>query len=231
MNQGGRFPNRLQHTNALAVAKRAKHGAPFNKRARNVERNQRLPFMPPEDWHEPHELGGRYKIIVQNPGTGFRHVLTPADVRNRLAQLPERFTRNLEVVQFSRMTRKKASFPCYGMQWGTTIYLYPIEENLVEDYENPPKPGQFNEARMYGGVWTEEPAGWKLVWSEATIRDFYLNNILIHELGHLVDDRNTQYQARERYAEWFAVEHGYKPSRLPEQKQSVHRRHHAKSRG
>ena len=227
---GGRFPNRLQHTNALALAKRAKHGVPFNKRARIVERSQCLPFMPPEDWHEPHETGGGYKIVVQPPGTGFRHVLTPADVRARLALLPEGFTRNLEVVQFSRMTRKKASFPCYGMQWGATIYLYPIEQNLTEDYDQPPKPGQSNEARMYGGAWTERRDGWQLLWSEETIRDFYLNNILIHELGHLVDDRNTSYHARERYAEWFSLEYGYKPSRPAGTKKSVFRRHHAKAK-
>ena len=30
------------------------------------------------------------------------------------------------------------------------------------------------------------------MWSELAVRDFYLNNILIHELGHLVD---AQYAA------------------------------------
>ena len=186
--------------------------------------------MPPEDWHEPHENGGDYKIIVQAPGPGYRHVLTPEDVRARLAQLPESFTRNLEVVQFSRMTKKKASFPCYGMQWGATIYLYPIEENLTEEYDKPPKPNQFNEARMYGGEWLKERAGWKLVWNEDSIRDFYLNNILIHELGHLVDDRNTRYYAREQYAEWFAVEYGYRPTRVATAtRPPIVRRHHAKS--
>jgi hypothetical protein len=40
----------------------------------------------------------------------------------------------LAIVQLSRMTRKKRIFPCYGMQWGTALYLYPIEETLVEVY-------------------------------------------------------------------------------------------------
>ena len=30
------------------------------------------------------------------------------------------------------------------------------------------------------------------------------------ELGHLVDERNTSYMARERYAEWFAIQYGYR---------------------
>ena len=64
---------------------------------------------------------------------------------------------------------------------------------------------------MFGGRWIQDGGShWRLVWSERAIKDFYLNNILIHELGHLLDDRNSGYVDRERFAEWFALEHGYK---------------------
>jgi len=186
---------------------------PLSKRARGGQVNERLPFVPPEDWHEPREDSTGYRFVLQSPGSGYRHVLTPADVRARLAELPAAFTDPLEVVQFSRMTRKKQSFPCYGMQWGSSLYLYPIEDSLVEYYNLPPKPNQVNEARMFGGIWSQESARvWKLVWTEAAIKDFYLNNILIHELGHLLDDRNSRQADRERYAEWFAIHYGYLPT-------------------
>ncbi len=65
------------------------------------------------------------------------------------------------------------------------------------------------------------------MWTERAIKDFYLNNILIHELGHLLDDRNSRSVDRERYAEWFAVEYGYKPTRrLFAVPREVVRRHH-----
>ena len=44
-----------------------------------------------------------------------------------------------------------------------------------------------------------------------------------------MDDRNTSYVDRERYAEWFALEHGYKPSRkkmAQAAKKRIRRRHH-----
>ena len=47
-----------------------------------------------------------------------------------------------DIVQFSGMTRKRTIFPCYGMQWGSSLYLYPIEECLVEEYHAPPTPAQ-----------------------------------------------------------------------------------------
>lgn len=218
------------------MAPRPTHGGrglPLGKGHRAFERGERCGFIPPEDWHEPHGAGGDARYIVQPPGGGYRHVLTPDDVRARLAKLPREFTRTLEVVQFSRMTRKKQSFPCYGMQWGSTIYLYPVEESLIEHYPQQPKPAQRIEAAMYGGRWEQEGASWRLHWSEQAIRDFYLNNVLIHELGHLLDNRNNGFTDRERYAEWFATRYGYlatggRTARAGESRHEIVRQRHAK---
>jgi hypothetical protein len=162
-----------------------------------------------EKWHEPRG-GGPTQFIVHPPGGGFVHPVTVEEVRDRLAELPRQFTRDLEVVQFSTMTRKRQTFPCYGMQWGTAVYLYPIEQGFVEDYAAPPTPQQRIEARMFGGRWVQEGGRWKLVWTPAAIKDFYLNNVLIHELGHLNDPRNNCPRDRERFANWFAIEYGYR---------------------
>ncbi len=169
-------------------------------------------FGAPEVWHEPTGRG-RIRYITEPPGPGYIHPVTAAEVADRIAQLPPRCRANLEVVQFSRMTRKRSLFPCYGMQWGAAVYLYPIEETLVEVYGRSPHPEQVIEARMFGGKWEEVDGQWRLVWTEQTIRDFYLNNVLIHEIGHSIDNRNSSFLDRERYANWFAVEYGYRVSR------------------
>jgi len=225
LKSGGRFSQAQQHY-TMALSKARRRGGLPNNRVRGVQRNEQLPFIPPEDWHEPTEKGDGYRVVVQSPGQGFRHILTPNEIRERLGQFSEQMLANLEVVQLSRMTRKKQSFPCYGMQWGSSLYLYPIEESLVEEYHCPPTPNQVNEARMYGGRWSQGgPNLWRLEWTEDAVRDFYLNNILIHELGHLVDVRNTGYVDRERYAEWFALEYGYKRSRAARPPKKIAHRH------
>jgi hypothetical protein len=169
-------------------------------------------FGAPEIWHEPRE-SGRVKFVTEPAGKDFVHPISADDVAARIAQLPKRFLDNLEVVQFSRMTRKRNLFPCYGMQWGSAVYLYPIEASLVEIYLRQPRPEQIIEARMFGGRWEPKDGVWQLVWTEDAIRDFYLNNVLIHEIGHSVDDRNTSVMDRERFANWFAIEYGYRASR------------------
>jgi hypothetical protein len=225
-------PKKSMAARSMPARRRVQNVAALSQRIRGIEKSECTQFAPPENWHEPTETGSTaYEIVVQRPGAGFRHVVTPKEIRARLAAMPAEALRPLEVVQLSRMTRKKQSFPCYGMQWGPSLYLYPIEESLVEYFAKPPRPAQYNEAKMYGGRWIQDRNDWRLVWTESTIKDFYLNNILIHELGHLLDDRNTSYTDRERYAEWFAIEHGFKKStrRITKGRSNnrVRRRHHA----
>ncbi len=230
------WKNRLtaQH-NAAVPVRRSRHGAWLAKRAQK-EGTKHFPFIPPEKWYEPQdESTDHYRIVSQPPGQGYRHVVVAAEIRQRLDVFPAGLLEPLQVVQLSTMTRKKQSFPCYGMQWGNAVYLYPVEEGLVEYFDQPPRPALLNETRMFGGRWVQESGRtWKLIWTDETIKDFYLNNVLIHEIGHLLDNRNSRFLDRERFAEWFAIEHGYKPSRRAElakrAAQKITRRHHAKSR-
>ncbi|MEN0111152.1 MAG: hypothetical protein AAF805_10565 [Planctomycetota bacterium] len=227
---GSLQPRQARRRNA-SVSAQLKRGSQRKSRRGVTQRDLALPFSPPEDWHEPVEDGSGYTIIRQSAGRGYRHVVTPDEVHKRLAELPAEFLRDLEVVQLSRMTRKKQQLPCYGMQWGATLYLYPIDESLTETFGRAPSPDIRNESQMYGGRWQGHVDGsWTLRWTESAIKDFYLNNILIHELGHLLDERNRTYLDRERFAEWFAVEYGYRrtgglDSRRPRRR--VRRRHHA----
>ncbi|MBN1853054.1 MAG: hypothetical protein JW829_10035 [Pirellulales bacterium] len=218
--------HQARRCNTTARARSSQRVRTSNPRGLVGPRNVQEPYVPPEEWHEPSNEHNGYTIITRPPGAGYRHFVSEQQIKDRLATFPSRFIEPLEVVQLSQMTRKKRSFPCYGMQWGATIYLYPLEESLVETFYRPPCPALYNESRMYGGRWKKTaPGEWSLYWSERTIQDFYLNNILIHELGHLLDNRNSSYTDRERYAEWFAIEYGYRPSRR--RRRGIRRRHHA----
>lgn len=185
--------------------------AAYRQRGRNSS-ERTSDFYAQENWYDATN-SGTTRFIKQRPGDGFIHAVTLAEVEARITQLPRRFTERLEVVQLSRMTRKRSLFPAYGMQWGRNVFLYPIEESLVETYVRPPSPAQIIEARMFGGIWSEEDGRWTLTWTPQTLRDFYLNNVLIHEIGHVNDERNKNSEDRERFANWFAIEYGYRPSR------------------
>ncbi|MDA0282054.1 MAG: hypothetical protein O3B13_12435 [Planctomycetota bacterium] len=182
-------------------------------RQRGAQSGQRSNlFYAHDEWYEPSD-SDVIQLYRKDPGVGFMHPVSLEEVIDRVEQLPARYRQNVEVIELSSMTRKRSLFPCYGMQWGPNVYLYPIEESLVETYTRPPRPEQVIEAKMFGGVWTQDGKLWKLSWTEHALRDFYLNNVLIHEIGHVNDTRNRNQNARERYADWFAIEYGYRASR------------------
>lgn len=223
-----RTQRQLNHRSTTAQTTLSGHnGVRRNAPTRNASRNSARPvaayrrrgqsdtsspFCAPETWHEPTETG-RLDYIVHEPGKGFWHPVTIEEIQQRIDLLPRRFIEDLEVVQLSRMTKKRSFFPYYGMQWGVSVFLYPIEDSLTESYARPPTPAQLIEARMFGGQWDQKGRKWTLKWTKSTIKDFYLNNVLIHEIGHLNDLRNTKVEAREQYANWFAIEYGYRASR------------------
>jgi hypothetical protein len=207
-SQGPRHTARRHVSRQPAVIRPA---AAYRQRG-SVDQQACSGFTAPEQWHEPHQADEiRYR--VKSAGPNFRHAVTVQEVRERLLQLPAEFVEPIEVIQFSPMSAKRKLFPCYGMQWGENIYLYPIEQSLMETYVRPPKPQQLIEAKMYGGVWSECDGRYLLKWTDSTIKDFYLNNVLIHEIGHVLDNRNTNAEKRERYANWFAIEYGFRASR------------------
>lgn len=205
---------RKASTGQVSERRRATTGRPAGAfRQRGSDSSQRSNhFYAQDQWYEPSD-SDVIQLYRRDPGAGYFHPVTLEEVADRVEQLPARYRQNIEVIELSRMTRKRSLFPCYGLQWGPNVYLYPIEESLVETYTRPPRPEQVIEAKMYGGVWTQDGKLWRLSWTERALRDFYLNNVLIHEIGHVNDTRNRNQNARERYADWFAIEYGYRASR------------------
>ena len=181
-------------------------------------------YYPPETFYPAEEDCDFFRMVTKPPGKNHIHVVTADEVIDRLHQLPEWMLDTLNVVQLSTVTRKMQTFPCYGLQWNTTVYLYSMHNSLVEHFHKAPPATFFNETKMYGAKWKQLGVRWELHWKPSTIKDYYLNNILIHEMGHLIDDRNQSTVDRERYAEAFAIEYGYLKSTRPARRR--HRRRH-----
>ncbi len=161
-----------------------------------------------------HEGEGIY-FHVEPAGKGYTHVLNDQEILARLHELPDHLLNNLNCVVLPRMTRKRKLFNVYGMQWGQTIYLYPMPADLrVGDYHTLP-PAYVAEARQFGATVEDHPTGPVIQWTLETAKLYYLENVLIHELGHTLDMKNSSTRDREAFAEAFARKHGHWPKRKP----------------
>lgn len=149
-------------------------------------------------------------VHVEPAGKGYVHVLNEADIRFRLAELPPHLLNHVSCIVLPRMTRKRKLFNIYGMQWAESIYLYPMPVDLRVGDSHALLPAHVAEARQFDAEVEEGPV---IQWTPETIRHYYLENILIHELGHTLDQRNTSDKDREAYAEAFARKWGRWPKR------------------
>ncbi len=112
---------------------------------------------PGEIWHEARG-DGRTRFSLPPCG---RRLRAPGDGRrgSRAAgRTPRRVHRQTGSCAVQPDDAQADPLPCYGMQWGAAVYLYPVEENYVEKYVRPPTPQQRIEARMFGGVWSRQGA-------------------------------------------------------------------------
>lgn len=182
-----------------------RHYAPYLRKLRRKEKRCKE-YWPPEEWFDGEE--GKWKVVVRDPGKGFFHPVPAVVINSFLSQLPKEWTSRLGVVCLAQMTRKKWSRACYGLQWGSTVYLYPAEEDLCETYNRPPGPKLRIEVQKAGGRFVTEGKLWVLQWDLESLRRFYLYNVLLHELAHTLDDRNRNWRDRERFAEAFVERYG-----------------------
>lgn len=171
-------------------------------------------YSVPEKWYEPtgNTDPNGYTIYEFPAGEGYMHPASIDDVEGRLLQLPEHVRSYVEVIELSRQTRKKVRENLYGQQWGTAVYLYPVDDSLIEVFDTKDAALE-HDTKKFGGKWHPDNNKWILEWTESTIRDYYLENVLLHEVGHIVDSHNSRYRDRESFANAFAQKHRKKRAR------------------
>lgn len=154
-------------------------------------------------------------LYESEPATGFIQPLTLADIKKLLAYLPEVFFTGLRGIFLCPGSKKQGKFSSiiYGSysDFYRVIMIFPFPESMCLFYRTQPKPSVCHEYERHGAIWKKEGRLWKLEFSLEALRSFYIRDVLIHELGHHVDNlvlRIKNLNHCERFAEWFALEFG-----------------------
>ena len=141
-----------------------------------------------------------------------------ADIRAELARVPQIFLRGLNAVILLGGSKKQEianrSLFIFGRYMSNVIFLCPYPKiALCENYKTLPKPSILADYERAGVQFRRSKNGWEIVFDEASLKKFYLRDVLVHELGHHVDRDtlgNKTQRKREGFAEWFASEYGYR---------------------
>lgn len=135
-------------------------------------------------------------FIHENPGRDFYFPVTEADIRQQIARLPVEDTARLTHIWLRHLKKKdyEKGDSVQGMYIrGSGVFLivlHPFPKDLKMAFrERKPIKRTLN----YYSAWTndllfdEEKSAWYLKWTENAISDYYLNSLLLHEIGHHVD--------------------------------------------
>ncbi|NNC90759.1 MAG: hypothetical protein HKN82_20065 [Akkermansiaceae bacterium] len=156
--------------------------------------------------------------IIQSPcRPEFFMPVTPKDVRHTLERIPAGFLRELQAIFLLGGTRKQAVCAgsaefSYGCYWEDCVFLYPFPRELLTSvYRRPPKPSDMQDYARVGAEITTETEGTVVRFDRDSLKRLYLQDVLIHEIGHHVDRENLgPTKENEAYARWFATEFGFR---------------------
>ena len=155
-------------------------------------------------------------IITDNPSRDYFFPIGSDEIRRELAHLPKRDWRDITHIWFRRFKKTEyeanelplAEFSCgSGVR---LITLYPWPRNLEWNHGNKkPASALCRVMDRYCAELTFRGGEWISIWTEARLKDFYIEYLLYHQIGHHVDwyarnwskaNHSTVEEAADQYA-------------------------------
>ncbi len=188
-----------------------KGGRKRPKLADNIFNRQHNLQVPPSDVETP-------IFIVDNASRNLYFPITIDDIKDFLKKLPEKHTENLTHIWLRKMTSKEyekegSCQGCFICGSGVSlIVLYPFPTHLKMKF-GIKKPS--NRTLKWYSAFEPElihyNGEWMLKWTEEKIKNYYLEGLLLHEVGHQIDSVYQRYwspnykrQRAENFADNYA---------------------------
>ena len=164
--------------------------------------------------------GSALPIFDRPLAEGFLRPWSIQDVVGVLTAIPEGLLDGLSGVYLLGGTarQRQGKTFLYGMYQGSRIFLFPLQARMLSQiWKHRPKPNIEKNYTKFGATITSNGKGQVVLSFDAkSLRAFYLYDVLLHEVGHHVDEADSS-PNRERYANWFAE---YQYARIRELRES-----------
>lgn len=181
---------------------------PYYEEAKRVARDSRpVARLSPGD-------GDACSVYVAPLDPRFVRPASLEDVMGTLASVPVEFLMGLESVLILGGTGKQDRQAegrrfCYGCYWTSPkwICLYAFPRRLLTwRLRESVRPSDLQPYRRAGVKCQSDRGRWTLEYDDESLRRFYLDTVLLHEIGHHVDRHNDPRPTAEseRFAVWFA---------------------------
>jgi hypothetical protein len=156
--------------------------------------------------------------IVDNPSRDFFFPLQPDEIERELQQLPAQDRSQITHIWLRRFKKSEyvarelpfAQFICGSGVRLIILYPWPTDMRLFISKKRPTN-RQLKSYSNYTTNLLETSAGWFLEWTIPALKDFYVETLLYHEIGHHIDWYNRHWSSAnqnkvEAYADRYAFE-------------------------
>lgn len=168
-------------------------------------------------WHQFYDDTKDLTILTEPVNDKFVMPINENDIKSAFQKVPSEFLNELKGVVLLSGSNKQARTSssqlfCYGCYYFGVIFIFPFPKNKMHSTsKHLPPPHIQREYERAGITYEFRDKKWHKEFSLNSLHHFYLNDVLMHELGHHVDRGNKKtHNKSERYAEWFATEYGFR---------------------
>ena len=156
-------------------------------------------------------------IAVEAIHRDFIFPLDKDDIQDAVGRVPSQFVKGIKAILVPSGSMKQIkvmkSLYMFGEFWQKCVFLHPYPRcRMRRTYRRKPNPKVLQEDRRVGATITPSGTGVEISFDESSLKQFYLRDVLMHEIGHHNDGlaAGKPRKKREAYAEWFASEYGFR---------------------
>lgn len=164
----------------------------------------------PQEWEDA-------PIYIQdNPSRDFYFPVSIQDIKDFLTKFHEFQAHEISYVWLRKQSHKEYESEdslqgCYV--WGENVrlivlYSFP-KDNKMSFGKKKPSPKVLRWYKDYCTNLIEEKDNWYLQWSKIEIKEYYLNGLLLHEIGHHIDKNYKYSKASQSKAEKWADNYSF----------------------
>jgi hypothetical protein len=139
------------------------------------------------------------------------------DIHSALARIPAAFIDGIKAILVPSGSRRQLAalerLHLLGEYWQQCIFLHPYPRRLMKmAFPRTPPPHVVQAYNRAEATIAETRTGIEVSFDEASLKRYYLCDVLMHEIGHHNDHRlrSRPRGERERFATWFASEYGFR---------------------
>ena len=133
-------------------------------------------------------------FIIENTSRDFYFPVTIDEIKQTLKKLPENHTKHLTHIWLDKVKKSEylkgetlqGQFICGSKVYLIKLYAVPTDNKMLFG-QNKPTSKQLSFYKHYCDELQHDKKGWYLQWTTENYKKYYLEKLLLHEIGHCVD--------------------------------------------